>query len=81
MRYRNSILKQILQIIPRYEFDKSVKKHNGEFASKGFTCWEQDVITFDSSYTDFKLFVTYCNEGVYFVTRLKKNSDYSIEHA
>lgn len=43
MSYQNSILKQILQIIPRHEFEKSVKKHNGDFASKGFTCWEQFV--------------------------------------
>ena len=43
MGYQNSIFKQILQSIPRYEFEKSVKKHNGDFASKGFTCWEQFV--------------------------------------
>ncbi len=222
MGYQNSILKQILQIIPRYEFEKSVKKHNGDFAAKGFTCWEQfismtfaqlsgqtglrgietalesisqslyhlgvkqikrstlsyannnrpyeiyedvfsnllgnilsmkrkhkhkfknplysidastidlclnlfpwadfrkhkggiklnvkldhsgyiptfvsvttakvhelnslremefnpsDVITFDRGYTDFMLFATYCNEGIYFVTRLKKNADYTV---
>lgn len=43
MSYKDSILKQILQIIPRYEFEKSVKKYNGDFASKGFSCWEQFV--------------------------------------
>ena len=43
MSYQNTIFKQILQIIPRYEFEKSVKKHKGDFASKGFTCWEQFV--------------------------------------
>lgn len=222
MGHQNSIFKQILQSIPRHEFEKSVKKHNGDFASKGFTCWEQfvsmlfaqlsgqtglrgiettmesirqslyhlgvkqvkrstlsyannnrpskiyeqvftgllekilsinrshkhkfknplysidattidlclslfpwadfrkskggiklnvkldhsgyiptfitmttakvhelksleemefnpgDVITFDRGYTDFKLFATYCNKGIYFVTRLKKNADYSV---
>jgi hypothetical protein len=222
MGHQNSIFKQILQSIPRHEFEKSVKKHNGDFASKGFTCWEQfvsmlfaqlsgqtglrgiettmesirkslyhlgvkqvkrstlsyannnrpskiyeqvftgllekilsmnrnhkhkfknplysidattidlclslfpwaefrkskggiklnvkldhsgyiptfismttakvhelkslkemefnpgDVITFDRGYTDFKLFATYCSKGIYFVTRLKKNADYSI---
>ena len=224
MSHKNSILNQILQIIPRHEFEKSVKKHNGDFASKGFTCWEQfvsmlfaqlsgqtglrgietaldsiknmlyhlgvkkikrstlayannnrpseiyknifdglltkilkmdrahthkfknplfsvdastidlclsvfpwakfrktkggiklnvkldhsghipvfvsvstanthevnsvkemdfqkgDVITFDKGYTDFKQFASYCNAGVYFVTRLKKNADYKIVH-
>ena len=37
-----------------------------------------DVVTIDRGYTDFKLFVTYCNTGIYFVTRLKKNADYSV---
>ena len=31
-----------------------------------------DVITFDRGYTDFKQFANYCNAGIYFVTRLKK---------
>lgn len=43
MSHKNSILNQIIQIVPRHEFEKSVKKHNGDFASKGFTCWEQFV--------------------------------------
>ena len=37
-----------------------------------------DVITFDRGYNDFQLFATYCNEGIYFVTRLKKNADYTV---
>ena len=43
MSHQNSIFKQILQIIPRHEFEKSVRKHKGDFASKGFSCWEQFV--------------------------------------
>jgi DDE family transposase/uncharacterized protein DUF4372 len=41
MSHKNSIFKQITQIIPRHEFEKSVRKYNGDFASKGFSCWEQ----------------------------------------
>ncbi len=37
-----------------------------------------DVVTFDRGYTGFKLFANYCNTGIYFVTRLKKNADYSL---
>jgi hypothetical protein len=37
-----------------------------------------DVITFDRGYTDFNLFAMYCNTGIYFVTRLKKNANYSV---
>lgn len=43
MGHQNSILNQILQIIPRHEFEKSVRNYQGDFASKGFTCWEQFV--------------------------------------
>jgi len=43
MSHNNSILNQILQIISRHDFEKSVKKYNGDFASKGFSCWEQFV--------------------------------------
>jgi IS4 transposase len=37
-----------------------------------------DVITYDKGHTDFKQFATYCNTGIYFVTRLKKNADYKV---
>lgn len=43
MSQKNSILKHILQIIPRHELGKSEKKRNGEFASKGNTISEQFV--------------------------------------
>lgn len=43
MSHHNSIFKQILQLIPRHEFEKSVRKYNGDFAAKGFSCWDQFV--------------------------------------
>lgn len=33
-----------------------------------------DVIVFDRGYTDYKQYSTYCEEGIYFVTRLKRNA-------
>lgn len=41
MAYKDSTFRQMLQFIPRYEFQKAVKKHSGEFATKGFSCWNQ----------------------------------------
>jgi len=41
MSYQDTIFRQILQLIPRYEFEKIVKSENGNFASKGFNCWSQ----------------------------------------
>jgi len=37
-----------------------------------------DVVAFDRGYTDFEQFAKYCDEGIYFVTRLKKNADYRV---
>jgi hypothetical protein len=36
-----SLLSQLLQEIPRNEFNKLVVKHGGERRAKGFTCWGQ----------------------------------------
>jgi hypothetical protein len=37
-----------------------------------------DVLVFDRGYNDFKQFSNYCDKGIYFVTRLKKNAVYDI---
>ncbi len=37
-----------------------------------------DVIVFDRGYTDYKQYSTYCKEGIYFVTRLKRNACFDI---
>jgi len=39
--FKDNIFRQILQIVPGYDFEKAVKLHNGEHASKGFTCKDQ----------------------------------------
>jgi Domain of unknown function (DUF4372)/Transposase DDE domain len=38
-----SLFNQLLQHFPRTEFAALVKKHDGERAAKGFTCWTQFV--------------------------------------
>ena len=43
MSHKINIFEQITQIIPRHEFEKSVRKHKGDFVSKGFSCWEQFI--------------------------------------
>jgi len=37
-----------------------------------------DVVVFDRGYTDFEQYANYCDENIYFVTRLKKNANYKI---
>jgi hypothetical protein len=38
-----SIFSQILQLIPRVEFEFAARKHNAERHARGFTCWGQFV--------------------------------------
>lgn len=38
-----SIFSQLLQLFPRMEFQRMVKKHEAEHSAKGFTCWGQFV--------------------------------------
>ncbi|KWT91697.1 DUF4372 domain-containing protein [Candidatus Magnetominusculus xianensis] len=38
-----SIFSQILQLFPRIEFYREVRKHKAEKSAKGFTCWGQFV--------------------------------------
>jgi len=37
-----------------------------------------DVVVFDRGFTSYSWYATLCNRGIYFVTRLKKNADYSV---
>jgi len=41
MSHQNTTLGQLLQLIPRHDFEKLVNKHNGEAYSKGFSSWSQ----------------------------------------
>lgn len=41
MGFKDSIFRQILQIVPGYDFEKAVKLHNGEHAAKSFTRKDQ----------------------------------------
>lgn len=43
MSHQNTTLNQILQLVPRHEFEKHVKNHKGDNYSKGFRCWSQFI--------------------------------------
>lgn len=44
MNKGRSILSQLLDFIPRYEFSKFVDKYKGDYRVKSFTCWEQFIV-------------------------------------
>lgn len=41
MSHLNTVYNQILYLIPGHQFDKIVKKYNGDYYVKYFTCWQQ----------------------------------------
>lgn len=43
MNVGKTILSQVLDFVPKYEFDKLVSKYNGNYRVRSFTCWEQFI--------------------------------------
>jgi len=36
-----TVFSQIMEFIPKYEFDKCVKRYNGNYRTRNFKCWDQ----------------------------------------
>jgi hypothetical protein len=41
MNIGKTIFSQLMEFVPRYEFDKCVKRYNGHYKVHSFSCWEQ----------------------------------------
>jgi transposase len=63
--------------IPEFVIVTKAKRHESRELSK-LQLKSGDVVVFDRGYTDFARFAKYCDEGIYFITRLKKNADYRV---
>lgn len=63
--------------IPEFVTVTTAKKHEGIEIDK-MQLKSGDVVAFDRAYTNYSRFATYCREGIYFVTRMKKNANYRI---
>jgi hypothetical protein len=37
----STVFVQIMQLVPRYEFNKSVRRHQGNQGVRSFACWSQ----------------------------------------
>jgi len=44
MAHSNTILSELLKLIPRHQFDSIVKNHNGDRYVKRFNCWQQLIV-------------------------------------
>ena len=43
MNKGKTLLTQVLEFIPKYEFDKLVEKYKGNYKAQEFSCWEQYI--------------------------------------
>jgi hypothetical protein len=41
MHSGRTVFAQLMLHVPVYEFEKCVKRHNGDFRNRGFSCWDQ----------------------------------------
>ena len=63
--------------LPSYAYIANGKKHDVTFARK-FPLSAGSIIVMDRGYNDYKLFDLWAEKGIFFVTRLKENADYSV---
>lgn len=63
--------------LPSYAYISNGKKHDVTFARK-FPLLAGSIIVMDRGYNDYKLFDFWAEKGIFFVTRLKENADYSV---
>lgn len=52
MNQGKTVFAQIISLIPRYEFDKCVKRYNGNRHAIGFKCRDQFMVMSFAQFTD-----------------------------
>ena len=63
--------------MPCFAVITEAKKHEKNIAKK-IPFKSRDVVVFDRGYNDYKTFASYCEQRIYFITRLKKNADFKV---
>src|SRR5574344_1456985 len=61
--------------IPEYLFVTNAEEHENSTLGR-MLLGSGDIVPFDKGYNNYRQFAEFCEEGVYFVTRLKDNADY-----
>lgn len=63
--------------LPTYAYISNGKKHDVTIA-RHLMLSPGSIVAMDRAYNDYKMFAAWTVNGVYFVTRLKKNADYEV---
>ena len=62
---------------PTYAYVSNGKKHDVTIARK-ISLPPGSIVAMDRGYNDYKLFASWTENGIYFVTRMKDNADYTV---
>jgi hypothetical protein len=62
---------------PTYAYVSNGKKHDVTIARK-ISLPRGSIVAMDRGYNDYKLFASWTENGIYFVTRMKDNADYTV---
>lgn len=62
---------------PTYAYVSNGKKHDVTIARK-ISLPPGSIVAMDRGYNDYKLFASWSENGIYFVTRMKDNADYTV---
>jgi len=62
---------------PTYAYISNGKKHDVTIARK-ISLPPGSIVAMDRGYNDYKLFASWTENGIYFVTRMKDNADYTV---
>jgi hypothetical protein len=62
---------------PTYAYISDGKKHDVTIA-RTISFPSGSIVTMDRGYNDYRLFATWTEEGIFFVTRLKENADFEV---
>jgi hypothetical protein len=63
--------------LPTYAYISNGKKQDVTVA-RNISLPPDSIVTMDRGYNDYKLFAYWTDNGIYFVTRLKENADYTV---
>jgi hypothetical protein len=63
--------------LPTYAYISNGSKHDVTFARK-FPLAPESIVAMDRGYNDYRLFASWTENRIYFVTRLKENADYDV---
>ena len=87
MNSGQTIFSQLLDFIPTYEFNQCVKRYNGNYKIKNFTCWEQFLcmafaqLTYRESLRDIQACLRAAHKKLYHMGIRSKVSRNTLAHA